>query len=84
MRWESSVAYEGIMTQEVRRPLGGTHSADLIVRSYDFAEIERLQAEGDWDAARGAACDRCASAWSRMCRRLDLLHEHHAPGGLGH
>jgi aspartate racemase len=27
------------------------HSASLLVRSYDFASIERLQAAGDWDAA---------------------------------
>lgn len=51
MSWESSVEYERVMNQEVRRRLGGTHSADLIVRSYDFASIERLQADGDWDGA---------------------------------
>ena len=31
--------------------MGGLHSADLIVRSFDFATIEALQAIGDWDAA---------------------------------
>ena len=31
--------------------LGGVHSADLIIRSYDFERIEALQAAGDWDAA---------------------------------
>jgi len=35
----------------VRRALGGVHSASLLVRSYDFAHIERLQADGDWDGA---------------------------------
>ena len=51
MSWESSVEYERIVNTEVRRRLGGVHSADLIVRSYDFAEIEALQDSGNWDAA---------------------------------
>ena len=51
MSWESSVEYERLINQGVRERLGGAHSADLIVRSYDFAVIERLQAIGDWDGA---------------------------------
>jgi len=51
MSWESSVAYERIANQEVRRRLGGTHSADLIVRSYDFARVEALQEADDWEGA---------------------------------
>jgi len=51
MSWESSIEYERIINTEVRRALGGVHSASLLLRSYDFAAIERLQAEGDWDAA---------------------------------
>jgi aspartate racemase len=51
MSWESSVLYEEIINTEVRRRLGGTHSADLVIRSYDFAAIEALQEAGDWKAA---------------------------------
>lgn len=51
MSWESSVHYEELINTEVRGRLGGVHSADLIVRSYDFATIERLQADDDWTAA---------------------------------
>jgi aspartate racemase len=51
MSWESSVAYERLMTDEVRRRLGGTHSASMVVRAYDFATIEALQVAGDWDGA---------------------------------
>ena len=43
MSWESSVEYERVMNTAVRERLGGSHSADLILRSYDFAEIEALQ-----------------------------------------
>ncbi len=51
MSWESSIEYERIINSEVRARLGGTHSADLLVRSYDFARIEQLQERGYWQAA---------------------------------
>jgi aspartate racemase len=50
MSWESSVDYERVMNVAVRERLGTTHSADLIVRSYDFTEIEALQESGGWGA----------------------------------
>ena len=51
MSWESSVEYERIINTEVRKRLGGVHSADLLVRSYDFGAIEALQEAGEWKAA---------------------------------
>ena len=51
MSWESSIHYEELINTEVRSRLGGSHSADLFLRSYDFAEIERFQEQGDWTAA---------------------------------
>jgi aspartate racemase len=51
MSRESSVEYERIMAEEVRRRLGPQHSPDLLLRAYDFAEIEALQEVGDWEAA---------------------------------
>ena len=51
MSWESSVEYERLINQGVRAQLGGGASADLIVRSYNFADIEALQAKGAWDEA---------------------------------
>ncbi len=51
MSWESSIEYERIINEGVRARLGGTHSADLIIRSYDFARIEALQEAGQWDSA---------------------------------
>lgn len=51
MSWESSIEYERLINEGVRARLGGSHSADLIVRSYDFARIEALQEAGDWEAA---------------------------------
>lgn len=51
MSAESSIEYERIINAEVRRALGGVHSASLLIRSYDFGLIERLQANADWNAA---------------------------------
>lgn len=51
MSWESSIEYERLINEGVRAARGGTSSADLIIRSYDFAAIEALQEAGDWDAA---------------------------------
>ncbi len=51
MSWESSIEYERMINEGVRSRLGGTHSADLVIRSYDFAVIEALQEADDWVAA---------------------------------
>ena len=51
MSAESSIEYERLINAEVRRVLGGSHSASLLVRSYDFAVIEELQSRGAWHEA---------------------------------
>jgi aspartate racemase len=52
MSWESSAHYYRIINQEVRRRLGGVHSAKSLMYSVDFGEIERLQHLGEWDQLR--------------------------------
>ena len=51
MSWQSSIEYEREINQIARKALGGTNSADLIIRSFNFAEIEQLQASGNWSEA---------------------------------
>lgn len=51
LSWESSVAYYRLINEGVRERLGGLHSADCLMYSFDFAEIEHLQAAGDWETA---------------------------------
>jgi aspartate racemase len=48
MSWESSAEYYRIINEIVRDRLGGLHSADCLLRSVDFAEIEELQRAGAW------------------------------------
>jgi amino-acid racemase len=51
MSWESSAVYYRLVNEATRDALGGLHSADCLLRSVDFAEIEALQREGRWEAA---------------------------------
>ncbi len=51
MSWESTAVYYRILNQEVRRRLGGQHSARILLYSLDFEEIERFQDTAAWDRA---------------------------------
>jgi amino-acid racemase len=51
MSWESTLVYYRLINEEVRRRLGGLHSAELLLASVDFAPIERMQVEDRWDDA---------------------------------
>jgi aspartate racemase len=50
MSAESTVVYYQTLNRLVRARLGGLHSAELVLRSVDFAPIAELQAKDDWDA----------------------------------
>jgi aspartate racemase len=51
MSWESSAEYYRMINESVRDRLGALHSADCVLRSVDFAEIEQLQRAGAWEQA---------------------------------
>ena len=51
MSWESSIEYERTINELVRERVGGLASADLLIRSFNFADIETLQRDGRWDDA---------------------------------
>ena len=57
MSWESSLEYYRIVNETVKERLGGFHSAKCLMYSVDFEEIERLQHQGDWDAATEVLVD---------------------------
>ncbi len=60
MSWESSAEYYRLINELVRDRLGGLHSADCVLRSVDFAEIERLQRDGRWAEAGNRLADEAA------------------------
>ncbi len=49
MSWESTAEYYRLINEEVHRRLGGSHSASILMYSFDFQEIEDLQHHGQWD-----------------------------------
>ena len=51
MSWESSAVYYRLINEEIRDRLGELHSADCLLRSVDFAEVELLQRDGRWEDA---------------------------------
>src|SRR3954453_21004516 len=53
MSWESTAVYYRLVNSLVASRLGGLHSADCLVRSVDFFDVERLQSSGAWDQAGG-------------------------------
>ena len=47
LSWESSIEYYRLINQETQKRLGGLHSAKCLMYSFDFDEIENLQAAGE-------------------------------------
>ena len=72
MSWESSAEYYRLINEEARDRLGGLHSADCLMRSVDFAEVEQLQRAGQWEQA-GALLAEEASALERAGAALLVL-----------
>lgn len=73
MSWESTIVYYELLNRMARERLGGLHSAELVMWSFDFAEIEALQAAGDWEAATARmvaaalAVERAGAACLLIC-----------------
>lgn len=51
MSWESSSLYYQLLNRGVRERLGGLSSADCVLHSLNFAEVEALQRSGRWEQA---------------------------------
>lgn len=73
MSWESSAEYYRLINEATRARLGGLHSADCLLRSVDFAEVEQLQRAGDWNqagallAAEAATLEAAGAALLVLC-----------------
>lgn len=57
MSWESSLEYYRIINETVNARLGRLHSAECLMYSVDFDEIERLQHQGRWEELTGIMVD---------------------------
>ena len=61
--WESTAHYYTRINQLVAKQLGGLHSAQLLMYSVEFDEIQRLQHADDWQA--------CGRIFTDIARRLE-------------
>jgi aspartate racemase len=85
LSWESTAEYYRILNRGAQARLGGVHSARSLIYSVDFGEIEKLQHDGDWDAAGAVMVDAaqrlerggadflliCSNTMHRMAAAID-------------
>jgi aspartate racemase len=64
MSWESSASYYRIINEEIKARRGGLHSAQCVLYSVDFEEIEAFQRNNEWDQA--------GSVLGKAARSLEL------------
>jgi aspartate racemase len=61
MSWHSTAEYYQLLNTLVEERLGGLHSARCVLYSVDFADIERMQAEGRWDESGAVLAEAAVS-----------------------
>lgn len=49
MSWESTLEYYRVINEKVREKRGGDSSAEILLYSFDFKDVIKLQKEGGWD-----------------------------------
>src|SRR5512142_1220596 len=73
MSWESSLEYYRILNETTKAKLGGLHSAQCILYSVDFAEVETLQHQDRWEEAAqlmiaaGQSLERAGADFVVLC-----------------
>jgi len=72
MSWESSLEYYRIINETVKQKLGGFHSAECIMYSVDFDEIEKLQHQGKWEDLTKIMID-CAQRLEKAGANLVII-----------
>ena len=51
MSWQSTRVYYDLLNEAVAAARGGLHSAEILMRSVDFAGLEAAMRRGDWSEA---------------------------------
>ncbi len=51
MSWHSTELYYKLINEGVQQKLGGLHSASILMASVDFADMEELQRNNEWEKA---------------------------------
>ena len=61
MSWQSTRTYYDLLNEMVAARLGGLHSAEILMRSVDFAGFEAAMQRGDWTAIESRLGDEAAA-----------------------
>ncbi|WP_353949437.1 aspartate/glutamate racemase family protein [Sporolactobacillus sp. Y61] len=61
MSWESTAHYYEKINQEIKKRMGGLHSAKIILNSLDFAPIAEWQENNQWEQVAGAVISAAQS-----------------------
>ncbi|MBM7097422.1 aspartate/glutamate racemase family protein [Bacillus sp. H-16] len=51
MSWESTHIYYRLLNENIKKRMGGLHSAECIIYSVDFAPVAKMQEESSWGEA---------------------------------
>ncbi|WP_338291519.1 aspartate/glutamate racemase family protein [Planctobacterium marinum] len=61
MSWQSTQGYYQLINQGVADRLGGLHSAEILIRSVDFAPIAQMQKQEQWGQMADLLCSHAKS-----------------------
>lgn len=79
MSWHSTIEYYRVLNERVAASRGGHASAQVVLRSVDFAEVRSCQLAEDWDRAAdlltAAALDCTAAGARTVAICTNLMHK---------
>ena len=61
MSWQSTRTYYDLLNEMVAARLGGFNSAEILMRSVDFAGLEAAKQRGNWMATESRLGDEAAT-----------------------
>ena len=61
MCWQSTRVYYDLLNEAVAAARGGLHSAEILMRSVDFAGLEAAMRQGDWSGIEARLGDEAAA-----------------------
>ena len=61
MSWQSTRVYYDLLNEAVAAARGGLHSAEILMRSVDFAGLEAAMRHGDWSGIEARLGDEAAA-----------------------
>ena len=73
MSYESTAVYYHIINQEVQKKLGGSHSAKLVLYSFDYHELETYLKKNDMTAIENRCVEEGRKLLNHGAERIMLL-----------